>query len=421
LLNKNKIEERVKGVQQNMNIPTKISKNMDSLHEKEEQKLIRIPLELREFYQLNIDQFLNLKSKDGKIITLRVAPAYKEDANATPMLACVSSKIFEVLKLDNVTQTPEIELVEDITLGCDPEFFLVDDLGKLIYASAFFRKWGDVGHDGPMVEIRPLPSTKEEIVTDNMYALLNKARYIINRHPPILNFGRYITGISIRMLAASAYNNEAAGFHLHFGLPKPLLGPHKYNRTLLAGQIVKALDFYVGIPSIILEGEIDSFRRSFVAGKYGKPGGFDLDNRTLEYRVPGGYLLRHPILARGLLGLGAVVVEDVISRIKAITDEFKNLDEMVADEDIRIVYPNIPSAAEIYRSIVTRTTILAEKNMEIIVNDIRDMMGYNRRTKSIEEFLDCISTKREYSNLIEINWRSYYNEKQQGSLAVFPA
>ena len=403
-----------------MNIPTKISKSMDTFHDKDEQKLIRVPLELREFYQLSIGQFLNLKSKNGKIVTLKVAPAYKEDSNANPMLAYVNSKVFEVLQLENVVQIPEIEIVEDITLGCDPEFFLVDDTGRLLYASTFFRRWSDVGHDGPMVEIRPLPSIKEEIVTDNMYALLNKARYTIDAHPPVLSFNRHISGRNIRMVAASAYNNEAAGFHLHFGLPKPLLGPHKYNRKLLARQIVKALDFYVGIPSIILEGEMDSFRRSFVAGRYGKPGEFILDNRTLEYRVPGGYLLRHPVLTKGLLALGAVVVEDVISRIKAITNNFENLDAMVADEDIRMVYPNIPSANEIYKSIVTRTTTFAEQNMEIIVNDIRDMMGYDKRAKSIEGFLDCILTKKEYSNLIEVNWRSYYNEERQRSLAVFP-
>jgi len=403
-----------------MNIPTRVSKSMDVLQEKEERKLIRISRELRDFYQINVNQFLNLKSKDGKIVTLRVAPAYKEDIEANPMIACVSSKIFEALKLENAVQSPEVELVKDITLGCDPEFFLVDDLGRLMYASTFFRKWGDVGYDGPMAEIRPLPSTGEEVLTDNIYALLSKARYTINGHRLVNSFGRNIPGHAVRMVAASAYMNEAAGFHLHFGLPKPLLGPHKYNRKLLAGQVVKALDFYVGIPSIILEGEMDSFRRSFVSGSYGKPGAFRLDNRTLEYRVPGGYLLRHPILTKGLLGLGAIVVEDVISRIKAITNNFKDLDEMIADEDIRMVYPNIPPAAEIYRSMVTKSTVFAERHMEIIVNDIREMMGYDKRVKSVEEFLNCILTRREYGNLIEVNWRSYYNEERQRSLAVFP-
>jgi hypothetical protein len=116
--------------------------------------------------------------------------------------------------------------------------------------------------------------------------------------------------------------------------------------------------------------------------------------------------------------LGAVVVEDVISRIKAVTNNFENLNEMVADEDIRILYPNIPPVAEIYRSIVNKTTALAEKHMEIIVNDVRDMMGYDKRTKSVEEFLDCVIAKKEHSNLIEINWRTYYNEERQRPLAV---
>ena len=404
-----------------MNIPTRISEKMDAIHKAGEQKLIRVPLELREFYQLELNQFLNLKSKDGKIVTLRIAPAYRGDVEIDPMLAYVKSEIFEILKLDNVIQDQKVELVEDITLGCDPEFFLVDDLGNLIYASFFFRKWGDIGHDGPMAEFRPFPSTKEGIVTDNIYALINKARYIINVHPPVLSLGRYMSGANVRMIAKSAYRREAAGFHLHFGLPKPLLGPHKYNRKLLAGQIVKALDFYVGIPSIVLEGEADSFRRSYVSGRYGKPGGFNLDNRTLEYRVPGGYLLRHPILTKGLLGLGAVVIEDVVSRVKRVTNNFANLEEMVADDDIRIIYPNIPPAADIYRSIVATTTIFAEKNIEIIIKDVCDMIGYGRRAESIKEFFNCILAKKEYNSLIEENWRAYYNEKQQGSLAVFPA
>jgi hypothetical protein len=46
-----------------MNIPTRISKNMDIFHEKGEQKLIRISAELRDFYQIDVNQFLNLKSK----------------------------------------------------------------------------------------------------------------------------------------------------------------------------------------------------------------------------------------------------------------------------------------------------------------------------------------------------------------------
>jgi hypothetical protein len=403
-----------------MNIPIKVSKKMSSAPKSDEQKLIRIPQELRALYQADINQFVNIKSNAGKVITLKIMPAYIEDALSDPLVAYVCENVFEVLKITSVIQEQEIDLVEGITLGCDPEFFLVDQQYRLIYASSFFKRWGDVGTDGPMVELRPLPSTSEYVVAENIFNLIMKARYIMNMRQSILNFGRYIVGANVRMVAKSSHLGEAAGFHLHYGLPKPLLGPHKVNRTLLAGQIVKALDFYVGIPSIILEGEQDSFRRSFVSSKYGKPGAFNLDNKTLEYRVPGGYLLRHPVLTKGLLGLGAVVIEDVISRIKIITDEYLHLEEMVAGDDIRIVYPNIPVAADIYRSIVATTTTFAERNMDIIINDVRDMIGYNKRKESIEDFFQCITSKREYSNLLEENWRAYYNEKRQGSMAIFP-
>jgi len=50
--------------------------------------------------------------------------------------------------------------------------------------------------------------------------------------------------------------------------------------------------------------------------------------------MPGGSLLRHPILTRGVLGLGAVVIEDIISRIKICTDSFENLEHMSSRKDL---------------------------------------------------------------------------------------
>ncbi len=405
-----------------MHIPLKISEVMNEFSDskKAEERKIRIPFDLREFYGYEINEFLNLKSSTGKIITLQVAPAYLKDVEQDSTLAYVTSRIFEALKIDGLEiYEQEVDLVDGITLGCDPEFFLVDDADRVIYASQFFRRWGDVGHDGPMVEIRPLPSTSEVIVAENIMALINKARYIMNGRTNILSFNRLINGADIKMLGASAHRGEAAGFHLHFGLPKPLLGAHKYNRKLLAAQIVKVLDFYVGIPSIILEGSEDCFRRTFVQSTYGKPGSFNLDNRTLEYRVPGGYLLRHPTFTMGLMALGAVVIEDTVSRIKRCTDDYTKLEEILSDGDLKLIYPNMPPASDIYRAIVTPSTAFAENNMPVIMDDVRQMIGYGRRSDLIEKFFSCIVNKEKFSNNIEQNWRNFYNEKQQGQMAVF--
>ena len=407
-----------------MHIPLKISEVMNGFIEskKAEERKIRIPFDLREFYGYEINEFLNLKSNAGKIVTLQVAPAYLKDAEHDSTLAYVTNGIFKALKIDGLNiHDQEVDLVEGITLGCDPEFFLVDDADRCIYGSQFFRRWGDVGHDGPMVEVRPLASTSEVIVADNIMSLINKARTILNARTDILSFNRLINGSDIKMLAASAHRGEAAGFHLHFGLPKPLLGPHKYNRKLLAAQIVKVLDFYVGIPSIIPEGSEDCFRRTFVQSTYGKPGNFDLDNRTLEYRVPGGYLLRHPTLTMGLMALGAVVVEDAVSRIRECTDDYTKLEEILSDSDLKLIYPNMPLASDIYRAVVAPSTVFAEELMPVIIRDVRQMVGYNRRSNLIEKFFSCVVNKEKFSNNIEQNWRSFYNEEQQGQMAVFCA
>lgn len=404
-----------------MHIPLKVSNTMKGSRKLEGRK-IRIPLDLREFYGYEVNEFLNLKSRAGRIITLQVAPAYLKDAEEDPTLAYVTEEVFSALKVDGLEiYNQEVDLVDGITLGCDPEFFLVDNQGRIVWGSHFFRKWGDVGYDGPMVEVRPFPSTSEVTVADNIMSLINKARHTMNLRTNVLSFNTLLNGADIRMLAASTYRGESAGFHLHYGLPKPLLGVHKFNRKQLSSQIVKVLDFYVGIPSIILEGSEDSSRRTFVNSTYGKPGNFVLDNRTLEYRVPGGYLLRHPTLTMGLMALGAVVVEDAVSRIRRCTDNYERLEEILSDGDLKTIYPNIPNASDIYRTIVSISTASAEERMPVIIEDVQKMVGYGRRHDLIEKFFRCVVHKEKFSNDIEQNWRNFYNEKQQGQMAVFCA
>lgn len=406
-----------------MQIPLIVSKMMDSKneHKNTERRLIRIPKEFRELLELELYDYLSMRAaKTGKTIALQIAPAYRVDAETNSLTAYVTSEIFELLRVKDIeTEGKEVDLVDGITLGCDPEFFLMDRAGNVIPASRFFRRWSDVGYDGIMAEMRPLPSTDESAVAYNMMTLFDKARHILNSARNILSInGRIIPfGQEVQMIAASSYKGAAAGFHLHFGLPFQLLDRHKYGRKLLASQMVKALDFYVGIPSIIPEGNEDYFRRTFVSSAYGKPGNFILDNRTLEYRVPGGVLLKHPVLTKGILGLGAVVIEDVVSRMKVVTDNYQLLDTMLPDGSLKAIYPNIPNATDIYQTIVSPQIALAERHIATIMNDVRQMVGYERRSESVEAYFKFIKSK--FSNNIEENWRTYY-ERQPRSLDIFP-
>ncbi len=399
-----------------MHIPLIVS---DKMEKGDQHDIIRAPRDFRELYQYGVYEFITLKSDDGRLVTLQVLPAYAEDVVTDTLSAYVSEKLFGVLRTLNVKEeTIEVEVVEGITLGCDPEFFLVDEVGSLIPAHLIFRRTGPLGYDGKMVEIRPAPSLSEEVVANNIMEQITKARVMLDARMAITHHQKTVPSANIKMVAASSYRGETAGFHIHFGLPAPLLGKYQFNQKELAKQIIKALDFYVGIPAIIPEGSEDSLRRTFPMSVYGKPGNFRLGNRTLEYRVPGGYLLRHPVLTKGVMALGAVVVEDLVSRIRHCTSQFTDLSVMVPPTALGLLYPSVPTLEVIYGSIAVKNTSPAEAQMETIIRDVRNMVGYRKREKAIEEFFRCITEKVSFHNNIEINWRDYYHARQSGQMEI---
>jgi hypothetical protein len=392
-----------------MNIPILPSKMMDKCISEGnvyERRLMRMPKDFRDFAEYIIGDFVYAKSKDGQIISLAVDQAYEEDVKTNSLSAFVATEIYNLL-VGNSGGGFDVELVDGITFGCDPELIIVNQEGTVIPASGFFKKWGQVGYDGLLMELRPLPSTDENAVAFNLLNLLKQAR-------------QEIPNKNLRMIAVSSYHADAqitikykqptkltAGFHLHYGLPKELLG---YPKRFIAMQLVKIMDYYVGIPAILPEGHFDSYRRSVPYIEYGKPGTYRIDNRTLEYRVPGGILMRHPTWTAGIIGLGAVVIEDLVSRIKYSSQNFSDLSEMSRDEVIRGLYPNIPPAMEVFRSICAPNIEVARIHLKNIKSDVEKMVGYARRQESIKRFFNNL--EKSFSPDVEENWWRYYGQGQ---------
>jgi hypothetical protein len=409
-----------------MNIDIQVSSKMDDAEAPVlEAMTIRMPKDLREMFKYPVGRWLTIKDKNGRSLSLVVERAYEEDAKADSLKAYVTTQTFDQIAQRHNQSADVVDLVDGITLGCDPELMVIDrNTGHLVSAQYFFglQKWGAVGYDGLLLEFRPLPSTSEEVVVDNIYSLIASARQSLNTSKMYPN--TFMAGISSfagpAAVARNVQSNTAminyntrltAGFHLHYGLPKEILG---YQKRFVATQVVKALDYYVGIPSIIPEGYGDSYRRTVQGVEYGKPGMFRIDHRTLEYRTPGAALMKHPILARGLIGLGAVVIEDIVSRIKAITKNFVDLNQIARDADIRILYPNIPPVMSIFQSICSPSTDVAKSHLATIRKDVENMVGYARRAESVNNFFDNIETP--FSMDVEDNWWRYRNhgERQSG-------
>jgi len=394
-----------------MNIKISISEPMSDYTSplgSNEDRLIRIPLALRDALNIKTGSFLNLRSKDGNLIPLQIAVSYFNDAIAEENCGYVSKDTYSQLLIKRDYTYSHIKPADNILIGSDPEFFLVDRAtGGNISASHFFHHYGDVGSDCGLAELRPRPGFSEHELISNLSGLLNKAyKHLSNR--------TLFKNREVDMIAASMLNGAAAGFHVHFGLPTSLLtGTPQCHQVLR--RMVNVLDYYVGIPSILPEGSEDFMRRSDRYSKYGKPGDYRSDSLTLEYRVPGGHLLRHPILSRGLFAISIVVMKDILSRFKLYSNDYKDILKLRDYNNLLDMYPKLPGREEIYKSIVSNDTKKAIFYTISIMEDISKMVGYKERSGSITDYFEYILSylehNKKFSKYIKENWR-LENEKQ---------
>lgn len=351
-----------------------------------EDRSIRIPEIYREALGLQLGSFIKVQQRDGSNLILQVSKAYNEDVAAECYSAYVTEDIYKLIHNE-----PQIKIIPDVMLGCDPEFFLVNPQnGYIVHAGKYFQKWERMGHDGTIAELRPDPNPDATVVVSNIRNLLKQGRARINK----------ANDRHVRMISSSSYNGITAGFHIHFGMPPEMLGTdHVVYR--INSQIIQLLDYYVGLPCIIQEGIHDTARRCTTLVPYGKAGDFRLDWRTLEYRVPGGAMLRHPKLAAGLISTAAVVVESAIIKVKELTGDFKNMTAADKGELIRL-YQNVPGLMGLYGLICVPNIDGAMAHLDIILDDIRKMEGYERRAASIEGFFQYLP--QVVSNDLEHNW-----------------
>ena len=377
-----------------------------------EDRLVRIPQELRANLGLETGRFLSLPDKNGGYINLQIVRAYQEDRKKNSMSAYISKSTYDLLEISKIMLSG-IKPVDDILIGCDPEFFLINANTKnIISASHFFPHYGDVGSDVGLAEVRPRPALKEKELSNNIHMLLKEAHNHINnrishRKQPI------------KMVAASCINGSAAGFHIHFGLPAHLL-LRQVDPT--RNFMIDVLDYYIGISSILPEGSEDFRRRSAFYGRYGKPGDHRHDLLTLEYRVPGGHLLRHPVLSSGLIAISIVVMKDLLSRMKMYSDNFERPDMFREYNDLRNMYPRLPDKEKIYAAITSPNINAASEYADEILEDLIRMTGFDENRYAIADyfsyFVDISNGKNRYNSDIETNWRLRENEGQQRQMAV---
>lgn len=348
---------------------------------------IRLSPRLIDDLEVLVGQCIQVQGKET--LVLQVANPLKFDDG---YVAYVSPANFEKIKDSPV----EFEILE-VTLGCDPEFFILYG-SRLVSAATFLPFTGQIGCDGILGELRPRYGRHERDVVANLKDLIERIPYRMKRAAWCKTLPR--EGTSFRLEAHSYFYHRPAGFHVHLGIPPEILNTRKdFNRTAM-NHLVQCLDWYVAVPLIPLETD---HRRRLGGSQYGRPGDYRPSNVTLEYRVPGAFYLRSPALAGGLLGLSLLLTENIVSRLKEASKNFVNLHRL-SKGDLQEVMP-IPEPEEIRSTLCSTDLKLASRCIDKIRAQIEDLPSYGKHKEGIQQFFRLVERDQKPSANLLHNWK----------------
>jgi hypothetical protein len=335
-----------------------------------ENYMARISKEIRQKFNLKCGTYIKLECDTGENVILQINPAYNEDLKLIPDFIgmFVTSYVAKQLGLNK----PDTNTVNDLTLGMDPEGFIIDELG----------------HTVGLLEFRPNPSTTPAGIVNNLYKLIDKASKTLS--PRWLD-----------IIAASSFNLKPAGFHLHFGYNSGLK-----NHTSQIKLVGALLDYVVGVLILTKEVRQDKYRRG--ASRYGHPGDVKRSRVSFEYRVPGGRLMESPILAIGAVSIAEIAVKDFLSKCKSITEDLTYPERFENYKQLQEMYP-LMASKDLVHEVLTNTTsteTYLHKMVDNVICTIQGLNGYKSRKKEIEMFLNYKSTYME-NNLVN-HWKSEF-------------
>ncbi len=351
-------------------------------------RYISLPQKLREEMGVLIGQFLQLRGAEEVVLKV-CSPIH-------PLLpvpyACVSPDVFGKIQKTSVDFK-----VLDVTLGCDPEFFIMWG-NRHIIASNYLPFQGQIGSDGGLGELRPMYGRHEDQVVANLQALISELPGSLQRTRWLNGFPQ--DGKSFTYQAHSYFVGTAAGFHVHLGIPPEILNTRKsFNRSAI-NHIVRCLDWYVSVPMIPLE---VAHQRRVKDGQYGQPGDYRPSNMTLEYRTPGGFYLRSPRLARGLLGLSLMITEAVVSRMRIASNGFVNLHKLTP-ANLHEIMPT-PEPDKIKATLKHRHSEVAMDELPRMYDQLMGLPNFKKHLEAVETFFRAVRDKVPTGPNLLHNWK----------------
>lgn len=221
------------------------------------------------------------------------------------------------------------EDLSELVVGSDPEFGLITSDTTMEYAAHVYStgRNGQLGHDGPTMELRPTPSASVETHIESIRALLKKGS-----KSKILNKYKWFSG---PLFECDTHKRKFTfGGHIHIGNPdilealvEPNQGFFTESRQGLLEDVhrrmIRILDDLVGIPLTVLDGPNGNIRRHGKSrDNYGKMGEFRRQAHRFEWRAPSSVWLTDPKLAKTVLTTVKAVTEHTYAHL--VDKKFKS-------------------------------------------------------------------------------------------------
>ena len=124
---------------------------------------------------------------------------------------------------------------------------------------------------------------------------------------------------------------------------------------------------------------------------------------TIEYRTPGAFYLRTPKLARGLLGLSLLITENLVSKIKVLSNNFTRLPELTPEELQDVI--EVPAPEYVLQVLKSREASLPKRCLDQIKESLGALPNFKDHAVAISEFFREVDEDNVPSPDLLVNWR----------------
>lgn len=394
-----------------MNVRLVKSDRMDNAKGGKEHIYIRVPKRARRNFNTKGERLRLIFDKRETVLFIK--QAYREDTSSlikqinqgkiTETEACitgfVSTRTYKNIigrcRKDLNKRCFLSDSIEDIKIGADPEFALVCPTTKCFqYAQHIphLPEAGPLGSDGPVAEVRPLPSTNVKEVVASIEKILHNDTAAITVYD-------WIAGAAYK---SPNHPNERVvhmGGHIHLGNPVLL---NETLKTAIYERIIRILDETIALPLVRIDGPFAYERRNKEYkgyGRYGRWGDQRPQPNRFEWRVPSGLWLAHPRLATIIL-----------STTKALTETCL---QMMAEEGFNSTWINAPDNKKGFLKAWGSMDACKAKNLinkanpeeiskALIIRSSKKLKGlsnYHKYKAEIDEFIQLVQIENPKFNL----------------------